>query len=300
MAAGADQMSGGLGNDFFMVDNIGDSVTEEEDEGTDTVSSTVSLILGAHIENLTLTGSGVNATGNDLDNVLTGNAGINTLTGGEGNDTYIIQNLQDVIIETSLINLDSVQSTVTHTLANSVENLTLLGTASISANGNNLSNLLIGNSGANTLNGGGGADRMAGGLGNDTYMVDNIGDMITESANGGLDKVTSSVNYILAENVENLTLTGSDPSVGIGNSLNNLLVGSNVTNWLDGMAGRDTMQGMDGNDIYFVNNVGDVVIEAANKGNDWVQSTVSYTFPINVENLFLVAVQAICKELVTL
>ena len=44
---------------------------------------------------------------------------------------------------------------------------------------------------ANTLNGGAGADAMAGGAGNDTYVVDNIGDIVIEAASAGTDRVDS-------------------------------------------------------------------------------------------------------------
>ena len=81
-------MAGGTGNDTYVVDNVGDVVTEALNEGTDLVQSSVSFTLGANVENLTLTGSAnINGTGNALANVLTGNSGANTLTGAGGNDT---------------------------------------------------------------------------------------------------------------------------------------------------------------------------------------------------------------------
>jgi len=46
---------------------------------------------------------------------------------------------------------------------------------------------------------------MIGGAGNDTYVVDNTGDVVTENASEGTDTVQSSVTYILGANVENLT-----------------------------------------------------------------------------------------------
>jgi Ca2+-binding RTX toxin-like protein len=80
-------MLGGLGNDTYTVDNVGDSVTEVAGEGTDLVNSTISYTLGANLEHLTLTGSaGVNGTGNELANNLVGNNATNTLSGGIGND----------------------------------------------------------------------------------------------------------------------------------------------------------------------------------------------------------------------
>ena len=85
---GADSMLGGAGNDVFGVDNVGDGVYENVNEGTDTVISTLSYALGANVENLTLLGAAaIYGTGNTLDNVLTGNDASNVLIGGLGNDT---------------------------------------------------------------------------------------------------------------------------------------------------------------------------------------------------------------------
>ncbi|MEK6245051.1 MAG: DUF4214 domain-containing protein [Pseudomonadota bacterium] len=86
--AGNDIMVGGAGNDTYVVDNAGDVVTENLNEGTDAVQSSIVYTLGANLENLTLTGSAnVNGTGNGLANVLTGNSGNNLLDGGAGADT---------------------------------------------------------------------------------------------------------------------------------------------------------------------------------------------------------------------
>src|SRR5207342_3387514 len=73
--AGADTLRGGTGDDIYMVDNTGDSVTENTNEGTDTVQSAITYTLGSNLENLTLTGTtAINGTGNTLNNILTGNS----------------------------------------------------------------------------------------------------------------------------------------------------------------------------------------------------------------------------------
>ena len=64
----------------------------------------------------------------------------------------------------------------------------------------------------NVLDGGAGADTLVGGTGNDTYVVDNAGDVVTEGAGAGTDTVQSSVTFTLGANVENLTLTGAGGS----------------------------------------------------------------------------------------
>ncbi|MFM6269733.1 MAG: calcium-binding protein, partial [Dolichospermum sp.] len=85
--AGADTLIGGAGNDFYYVDNTADIITENSNEGTDSVFSTVTYALSANVENLTLQGTtNINGTGNDLNNIITGNAADNVLTGGLGND----------------------------------------------------------------------------------------------------------------------------------------------------------------------------------------------------------------------
>lgn len=99
---------------------------------------------------------------------LDGSLGADTLDGGLGNDTFIVDNVDDKIVERKNEGIDLVKSTVSFTLAGKqVENLTLLGSDSINTAGNTLSNVLIGNIAANSLDGGAGNDRLIGGLGRD-------------------------------------------------------------------------------------------------------------------------------------
>ncbi|HEY8577188.1 MAG TPA: calcium-binding protein [Devosia sp.] len=305
--AGIDTLTGGIGDDFYMVDTAGDVVTENANEGTDTVQASVSYALGANVERLTLTGTAsINGTGNGLENILTGNGGSNrldggggadTLIGGDGNDVYVVDSLGDIVVESGT-GSDTVQTSLTYSIAtlSTVENLSLTGAASINATGNLQANVLTGNSGNNVLDGGAGADILIGGYGNDTYVVDDAGDMVDETFGTGTDQVQSSVSFILGSNVENLTLTGSGAINGTGNSLanvltansaNNVLNGGGGNDVLDGGAGADTLIGGDGNDTYVVDNTGDVVEETSGTGTDHVQSSVSFILGSNVENLTL-------------
>jgi Ca2+-binding RTX toxin-like protein len=318
---GNDTMVGGAGDDTYVVDSASDVVTEAANEGTDLVQSSVTHTLAANVENLTLTGTtAINGTGNALNNVLTGNSAVNTLTGGAGNDTlnggagndtmvggagddtYYVDSTSDVVTEAASEGTDTVNSSVTLTLGNNVENLVLTGTGAINGTGNTLNNTLTGNSGANTLSGGTGADTMIGGAGNDTYVVDNTADVVTENLNEGTDLVQSSVTTTLSANVENLTLTGTSAINGTGNALDNVLTGNSAANTLTGGAGNDTLSGGTGadtmiggmgNDTYVVDNTADVVTELAGEGTDLVQSSVTYTLAANVENLTLTGTTAI-------
>ncbi len=337
---GADIMIGGTGNDTYYVDNTGDVVREDSGEGTDIVYSSVTYTLGDNVENLTLTGSSaINGTGNALDNVITGNsaanklyglagndtiyggAGADSMVGGTGNDTYYVDNTGDVVKENSGEGTDIVYSSVTYTLGDNVENLTLTGDDVIDGTGNALDNIITGNSAANTLYGyagndtlygGAGADSMVGGTGNDTYYVDNSGDVITENSGEGTDTVLSSFTYALDANVENLTLIENAGDInGTGNGLGNYIIGNSGDNVLSGLAGNDTLYGGAGNDTldggagadsmiggsgddtYHVDNTGDVVYENSGEGTDTVKSSITYTLTDNVENLTLYGTDAI-------
>ncbi len=250
---GDDFMSGGAGNDTYIVDSPADLVIEYQGNGFDTIIASFSYTLSnwkdSEVENLSLTGtSNINATGNDLTNTLIGNAGANILDGGAGNDimsggagddTYIVDNVNDNIVENTGTDVDSVQASVSYTLRVNLENLALTGTANIDAIGNDLNNTLTGNAGANILDGGAGNDTLIGGAGDDIYIVDNIKDVITESAGEGVDSIRASVSYALSANLENLTLTGTAAIDATGNDLNNIFTGNAGANILNGGAGID-------------------------------------------------------------
>ena len=151
---------------------------------------------------------------------------------------------------------------------------------------------LLGTDKNDAINGLAGADLLSGGMGDDLYFVDNAGDAITETANAGKDTVLSSINYTLADNVENLKLLAGGVSA-TGNSLDNHLTGNKGNNNLYGKAGADVMVGGKGNDTYSVENIGDSIIELSNEGTDKVTSSITWTLGANLENLTLSGTQAI-------
>src|SRR4029450_4382387 len=94
---------------------------------------------------------------------------------------------------------------------------------------------LLGGDGNDSLKGGTGADGMTGGAGNDAYYVDNVGDVVTEIAGGGIDTVRTTLSsYALGSEVDRVMFTGSGDFVGTGNALANVLTGG---------AGNDTLSG---------------------------------------------------------
>jgi Ca2+-binding RTX toxin-like protein len=261
--------------------------------------------------------------------VLDGDAGADTMAGGGGNDTYVVDDAGDVVIELARGGLDRVLSSISYALAAGAEKLTLTGAAEIDGTGNDLKNVLDGNSGNNvlmglggsdilngldgndTLIGGAGADDMAGGAGDDLYVY-GAGDTIFEAASAGIDKVQSALSYILAANVENLTLTGGAAIDGTGNELGNVIVGNSGNNVLHGLDGNDRLNGKGGNDtldggagaddmggglgadLYIVDNAGDVAEESNGDGAiDTVHASVSHTLSANLENLTLTGGTAI-------
>ena len=193
--AGADTMSGGSGNDTYVVDDAGDKTLEAPGGGTDTVLSSISHVLSADVERLTLTGSAaVNATGNGAANSLEGNsaanrldgrAGADVMRGGAGDDIYIVDNARDIVIESAGGGSDRIFSSVSYALGGKVEQLTLTGRAAIDGTGNSLGNSISGNSAANVLDGGAGKDTLRGGLGNDSLFGGHGNDFL--QGGGGAD-----------------------------------------------------------------------------------------------------------------
>jgi Ca2+-binding RTX toxin-like protein len=313
---GADTLAGGLGDDIYVVDNTNDVVSESSGAGYDTVESSITYLLGANLENLTLSGtSAISGTGNGLNNIITGNVANNLLLGGDGNDSldggigvdtmdgglgddiYVIDDIADVVTEADLAGIDTIKSSISFELSKYFENLSLSGAASINGKGNSFNNAITGNSGNNILDGSFGADTLVGGLGDDRYVVDDIADVVLEASGAGTDTVESSISYQLDANLENLTLTGTVAISGTGNDMDNsikgnaaknLLVGGDGNDSLDGGIGADSMDGGFGDDIYVVDDLVDVVSEASGAGIDTVESFITYQLGVNLENLTLI------------
>ena len=287
--SGSDTLTGGAGNDTYVVIDKLDTIVEDINEGVDTVQTSVNeLALAANVENLVLLGSDdLNAAGNELGNVITGNGGSNILLGLDGNDT----------INGGAGDFDILD-------------------------GGAGNDVLNGQDGDDLLAGGAGNDKMTGGAGNDIYQVDSAKDIVIEGAKqGNADTVQSAINYTLGANLETLVLLGDADLNGTGNSLGNNVIGSRGRNLLNGGAGNDTitgeiggvggddtlvggagddglnggvgndvMQGGIGNDLYVIDSVGDKVVELAGQGTDTIVTGVvdiDLALLPNVENVNL-------------
>lgn len=298
--------------------------------GTDTVYSSVSYTLSANVERLTLTGYvATNGTGNGQANFMVGNdasnmlrglggadriygggghdkidggegddrlygqdgndtldggIGADMMDGGDGNDLYFVDNAGDKVVEwhhNGLGGVDTVKSTISYTLVQNVENLTLLGTADVNGTGNGADNAIIGNEGANLLRGLGGNDTLEGGAGNDKIYGDDGNDSLFGGA--GMDLLEGGKGSDILHGER------GDDRVNGGDG-DDSLYGETGNDILDGGAGADFMDGGDGDDTYYVDNVGDTILEWHHNGLgglDAVYASIDYVLGANVENLFL-------------
>jgi Ca2+-binding RTX toxin-like protein len=246
--AGADTVNGGAGNDVIEAGDDNDTVNG--DAGDDTVTG----------------GRGNDAINGGLGTdtaVYTGhrawylvstdaNTGVTTVTdtrvGGDGTDSLTaVERLRFADTTLSLpVILTAAADTYTGTATDDVV-YALAGNDTINGGAGNDS--LYGAAGNDSLDGGAGADVLVGGIGDDTLVIDNVADVVVENAGEGTDTVRSSVTVAaLADNVENLVLTGSAALDGAGNALNNVLTGNTGNNVLTGGQGNDTINGGTGND----------------------------------------------------
>ncbi|MEN0108093.1 MAG: calcium-binding protein, partial [Pseudomonas sp.] len=242
--AGDDQLYGGTGNDRLF-GQVGNDVLYGGDGDDILLGFTASneakqsLSYGETDDDWLYGGAGndtlIGGLGNDY---LDGGAGADDMEGGKGDDTYVVNSVNDSILERKGEGYDRVISSTSYLLNAHIEELRLLEGFDIHGTGNALDNLLIGNSRDNILDGVTGADRMVGGAGNDTYYVDNLGDRTVELANEGIDTVQASISHTLAANVENLILLDfAKAEKGMIDGQPSLVYGYPKANELDYMQG---------------------------------------------------------------
>jgi Ca2+-binding RTX toxin-like protein len=261
--SGVNLLWGGAGNDVYVVSSMTNTIEEMAGAGIDEIRSEIAWSLAGfeNVENLTLTSGGTTGIGNALGNVIKASDAGNALDGGAGND------------------------------------------------------ILLGGKGQDFLVGELGDDRMSGGQGDDIYYVDSARDIVIEGVKQGHDVVYTTLGYKLGANLEELGITSAADVNGTGNALDNVLAGNVGRNRLDGLAGNDfllgaggadtllggagndtleggegadEMKGGAGNDTYFVESIGDKVIEVAGQGIDLVHAALDFdleTHGANIENL---------------
>ncbi|MGO4525233.1 calcium-binding protein [Microvirga sp. 2MCAF35] len=250
--AGVDRLEGGGGNDTYVVDHPGDQVMERAGEGIDTALTSVSYVLGAHVEHLTATGAAaISLTGNELANVITGNASANRLDGGAGND-ILHGSLGDDTLDggEGMDVLDGGEGFDFASFASASSGVT----ASLSCGaGDTFIGIegLLGSSFDDVFTGHGSAVLM-GGRGDDTYFVGN-GDVVDEAVHEGRDSVIANGSYALRAGAEieilRLQSVSSKASANLtGSDTDNTIIGHGGTNTLRGLGGNDTLSGGSGND----------------------------------------------------
>ena len=288
--SGADQLYGGTGNDAYLIEDSNDLISEQPNEGVDTVFSAVgTFTLPTNIEQLTLVGNAVEGIGNAADNRIDGNtydnqlvglegndqlngaggndiliggagndyldggAGSDRLIGGVGDDIYVVDDFGDIVTELTGEGYDTVFSRgLSYDLPTGIESGIAIGDVAQAIIGNSTDNAIYGNVQDNTFDGLGGADSIDGAGGNDRI-----------SGGDGNDQLYGG--------------TGDD-----------LIAGGRGADWLIGGLGLDRLEGGDGDDFYLIQDADDLVIEQAVGGTDWVYSEIaSYTLAGNIERLKL-------------
>ncbi len=163
----------GVRADYSIVENADGSIHVSGADGNDVLYdinllrfSDQDVAITAQARILTGTAGADRLIGEDLGDQLNGLGGADRMEGGDGNDRYDVNNIGDVVVELSGAGDDTVRSSVTYTVAATVEHLILTGSANIdgASQGNGE---IIGNAGVNRLSGAG-ANRMEGGAGGDT------------------------------------------------------------------------------------------------------------------------------------
>ncbi len=197
--------------------------------------------------------------GNDI---LDGGAGADILRGGRGGDTYIVDDVNDSVMENAGFGTDHVMANLSWTLGDNVENLTLTaqsngnGAANINGYGNALDNAITGTSGENVLDGGQGNDTFIGGSGAD-ILRGGMGDHDVVAYDSANEKVGDQFNGIRA-NLSTGVVLGADEGTGdsltgvedvSGSQFADLMIGNELANTLSGKAGGDVIDSGAGNDV---------------------------------------------------
>jgi len=280
--SGNTYLAGGLGDDVYHLENETqlNTVSENPDEGYDTIVSGLGLELPDNFEKLVGGGNynyNILLIGNDLDNViesrtwagdyLDGKAGADFLIGGQGDNTYVIDNDGDIASEALGDGHDVVRSKINDfRLSYGIEELWLESGVSYGL-GNNSDNILVGRYTAASAT-------LEGGRGDDLYQIQ-FGQTVIESQDAGQDTLElydagdRTHDFSMISNVENFVLKGATWGTLVGNDLDNHLKGNDRSGYhysdiLIGGLGNDNLEGGAGHDTYryAVGDGRDVIIDA--------------------------------------
>ncbi|WP_342153131.1 calcium-binding protein [Methylorubrum sp. SB2] len=225
--------------------------------GTNSLSANGRQLVSA----VTIIGSSASdaLTGSAFDDRLDGWKGADQLWGGQGDDTFIVDNRGDRVVEKVGEGIDTVLTKVSYALqaGQEIERLSAsdrAGNAALHLTGNEFGQTIRGTNGDNQLDGKGGADALYGYGGNDTYLVDNWNDRVVEAGGGGRDTVIASRNYKLGagQEIETLQLAATSKAgyTLIGNAFDNALIGNAGADKLEGGLGDDLLKGGAGRDSF--------------------------------------------------
>lgn len=257
--SGQDTLIGGSGNDSYVIDTPEDMIIEDTLGGVDLVKIDISLIGGKYLisdnmENATLISKvDFNLVGNALDNSILGNQKDNLIDGGAGADTLDGNGGVDTVsYENSVVGV-SITLNGNNGIGGDAQGDVLKNFENII--GSAYADVLTGDAGDNVISGANGADTLIGGNGNDIYHIDNSEDVIIETDTkieknaGSNDLAICSIDYSMAENLENVTQTGHENINATGNDLNNKLIGNSGNNRIEGGIGDDNIDGGNGIDV---------------------------------------------------
>jgi Ca2+-binding RTX toxin-like protein len=257
-------------------------------ESTNTTDTNAMDLTGSNSANTIIANNGVNLLrglgGNDVviglggNDYLDGGAGADLMYGGAGDDTFYVDNAGDQAFEDAGQGTDRIATLISYALNENseielLESTNTTDTNAMDLTGSNSANAIIGNNGVNVLRGEGGNDTltalggndflvggtgndtMYGGAGNDTYYVDADGDVVTEAAGEGNDRIATAGSYTLGatseiETLEAVNRADTNAMSLTGNGLANTIVGNDGANTLDGKGGNDALIGYGGADIF--------------------------------------------------
>jgi Ca2+-binding RTX toxin-like protein len=168
-----------------------------------------------------------------------------------------------------------VRATVSYTLSENVEDLTLTGSGALDGTGNGLDNVIVGNDGANILSGLAGDDTLRGNGGADT-LIGGDNDDIMNGGDGNND--TASYATASAGVTVSLATTSFQNTVGAGfDKISNVenLTGSGFADTLTGDSGKNTITGGgDGDTLTGGDGVDTFVYESASDSTDAAADTI--------------------------